>query len=196
MIDQLLDTIKEEVDNYLKVKMKNNKEQYIKLVPVVDQDGKPAVVENSICMTLVKIEEERVNMSNSKYTEYNNGAVQYYNQPVKLNLYILFSTAASDGQEKNYKEVLKRLSHVIAFFQANDIFTPANTPRLDPELGKIAVEIINMTMEEQNNLWSMLGSLYRPSVLYRFRTVIVQDKQVAAVAAPSLEREIEVKYKQ
>jgi hypothetical protein len=51
MIDQLLDTIKEEVDNYLKVKMKNNKEQYIKLVPVVDQDGKPAVVEKSTCPT-------------------------------------------------------------------------------------------------------------------------------------------------
>jgi hypothetical protein len=195
MIENLLETIKEQVDTYLKVKMKNNKEQYIKLVPVVDQDGKPSVVENSICMSLVKIEEERTNMSDSKYSENINGTIHYYNKPVKLNLYVLFSAAYSDGQEKNYREALKRLAHVIAFFQAHDMFTPDNSPQLAPELGKIKIEISNMTMEEQNNLWSMLGSLYRPSVLYRFRTVLILDKQVTATAAPVMEKELEVKEK-
>ncbi len=184
MIDNLLETIKDEVDTYLKVRMRNNKEQYIKLVPVVDQDGKPSVAENAICMSLVKVEEDKANMSSGKYTEYSNGGVHFYNSPIKLNLYVLFSAAYSDGQEKNYREALKRLSHIISFFQSNGNFNAANTPQLDPGLGKITVEMNSLTMEEQNNLWSMLGSLYRPSVLYRLRTVMVQEKQTSGTAAP------------
>ncbi len=195
MIDNVLDVIKEEVDTFVKLKMKDSREQYIQLVPVIDQDGKSSVTENTICMSLVKIEEDKVNMSNGAEVEYTPNGPQYYNPPVKLNLYVLFSAATSDGQEKNYKEALKRISRVIEFFQAKNVFNSANTPMLDTGVGKLTAELHNMNMEEQNNLWSMLGGMYRPSVLYRFRALMVQEKHGMDAGGPVLKKDLEITEK-
>ncbi|MCP5049028.1 MAG: DUF4255 domain-containing protein [bacterium] len=185
MIDDVLDIIKEEIDTFLKLKMRDNQEQYIKLVPVVDMDGKSSVSENSVCMSLVKIESDMVNMNHgTQPSERVGNEVQFYNPPIKLNLYILFSASYLDGQEKNYKEALKRLSYVMGFFQAKNVFTSNNTPNLDHTYGKIKIELYNLGLEEQSHFWGMLGSLYRPSVLYRFRAVMVQEKQVRSIAEP------------
>lgn len=195
MIDNVLDVIKEEIDTFMKLKMKDTREQYIHLAPVIDQEGKPSLSENTICMSLVKIEEEKINMSNGGHVEYTEKGVQNYNPPVKLNLYILFSASSSDGQEKNYKEALKRISRVVEFFQAKNVFNSSNTPMLDHTVGKISVELFNMNMEEQNNLWSMLGGMYRPSVLYKFRTLYIQEKQALPTGGPVLEKDLELKEK-
>ena len=196
MIDNVMDVIKEEVDTFMKLKMRDAKEQYIHLMPVIDQDGKPSISENTICMTLVQIEEDKINMSNGTQIEYNDNGAQFYKAPVKLNLYILFSASSSDGQEKNYKEALKRISRVIAFFQSKNVFTPSNTPRLDTAVGKLTVELFNMDLEEQNKLWSILGGIYRPSVLYKFRALLVQEKHEITTGGPVLEKELELGEKQ
>jgi hypothetical protein len=192
MIDNVLEVIKEEVDTFMKLKMKDSREQYIHLAPVIDQEGKSSLSENTICMSLVKIEEDRINMSNGAQVEYTGNGAQYYNPPVKLNLYILFSASSSDGQEKNYKEALKRISRVIEFFQSKNVFTSANTALLDHTLGKITAELFNMNMEEQNNLWSMLGGMYRPSVMYIFRALVIQEKHARVGGGPVLEKDIEL----
>ncbi len=195
MIDNVLDIIKEEVDTFLKLKMKDSREQYIHLVPVIDQDGKSAVSENTICMSLVKLEEDKMNMSNGGQVEYTAEGAKFSNPAVKINLYILFSASSSDGQEKNYKEALKRLSLVIAFFQAKNVFSSANTPLLGPAVGKFSAELFNMNMEEQNNLWGMLGGTYRPSVLYLFRALLFQEKQAQPGGGPVLTKEIKLGVK-
>ncbi len=191
-----MDVIKEEVNTFLKLKIRDTKEQYIHLVPVIDQEGKSSISENTICMTLVKIEEDKINMSNGTQIDYNDNGAKFYKAPVKLNLYILFSASSSDGQEKNYKEALKRISRVIAFFQSKNVFTSSNTPRLDPGVGKLTAELFNMTIEEQNNLWSMLGGAYRPSVLYKFRALLVQEKHEISSGGPVLEKDLELGEKQ
>ena len=193
MIDTVLDVIKEEIDTYLKLKMKDSREQYIHLVPVIDQDGKSSISENTICMSLVKIEEDSMNMSNGMEVQYTDDGVEYYNPPVKLNLYILFSASASDGQEKNYKEALKRISLIVSFFQSRNVFTSANTPLLDYSVGKLTAELFNMNMEEQNNLWAMLGGTYRPSALYLFRALLIRDEQARGGGGPVLSKDFELK---
>ncbi|MCP5108602.1 MAG: DUF4255 domain-containing protein [bacterium] len=195
MIDNVLDVIKEEVDSFMKLKMKDTREQYIQLVPVIDQEGKPSVSENTICMSLVKIEDDRINMSNGTNIEYTANGVQHFNPPVKLNLFVLFSASISDGQEKNYKEALKRIARVIEFFQSKNVFNAANTPMLDHSVGKITAELFNMNMEEQNNLWSMLGSIYRPSVLYKFRALLIQEKHALPGGGPVLKKDLELGVK-
>lgn len=191
MIDNLLEAIKEEVDTYLKLKMRDNREAYIHLVPVIDQDGKSSVAENTVCMSLVKIEEDKNNMAVPPPHNRVNGQVHYFNPPVKLHLFVLFSASTSDGQEKNYTEALKRITHVIAFFQSKNVFTSANTPRLEQGFGKVTAELFNMTMEEQNNLWGMLGGVYRPSVLYKLRAVLVQEEHVRAATGPVTETDVQ-----
>ena len=195
MIDNVLEIIKEEVDISLKLKMNDNRHQYVHLAPVVNMEGKPAITENTICMSLVKIEEDRTNMCDSAPREIVGNEVEYYGPPVKLNLYVLFSASYADGQEKNYKEALKRISYVIGFFQSKSVFTTANTPRLDHAYGKINAELYPLGIEEQSHFWGMIGSLYRPSVLYRFRTLMVQEKHVTAISGPSEGFEIDLGIK-
>lgn len=195
MIDNVLDVIKEEIDTFMKLKMKDNREQYIHLVPVLDQDGKPSVTENTICMSLVKIEEDKINMSNGTQVAYSAKGPQYCNPPVKVNLYVLFSASTSDGQEKNYKEALKRISRVIEFFQAKNVFTSANTPMLDHSVGKITSELFNMNIDEQNHLWSMLGGMYRPSVLYKLRALMIQEEHALPAGEPVRKKEFEIMEK-
>ncbi len=182
MIDDVLETIKNEIDTFIRLKMKDNRQEYVQLVPVVDLGGKPSLNENTLCMSLVRIEEDRVNMSDGVYSENVGNDVRFYNQPLRLTLYVLLSAVFSDGQQKNYKEALKRLSFAIGFFQAKQVFTAANSPRLDHRYGKIKIELYNMTIEEQNQLWSMMGGLYRPSVMYRFQTLLIREKQVTGTA--------------
>jgi hypothetical protein len=189
MIDEVMDIIKDEADSFLKLKMKDSRQQYVQLVPVVDLGGKPSVSENAICMSLVRIEEDRVNRSGNREYKMSGDKAVYFNAPVKLNLYILFSAAYVDGQEKNYKEALKRLSYVISCFQAKHVFMASNTPRLDPAFGKLDMELYNMPMEEQNHFWGMFGGLYRPSVLYCLGALMVQEDHISGLAEPA--REIE-----
>ncbi len=181
MIDELLEIIKEEVDTFLKLKINDRQDRYIHLSPVVDLEGKPPVNENSVCMSLIKIEEDRNNMSNGGQTERVGNEFHSYNPPIKLNLVILFSAAYLDGQEKNYLEGVKRLSLVVSFFQSKNVFTSQNTPRLDPAYGAIKADFYSLSMEEQNQLWGMLGGSYRPSVLYRLRALLIQEKFITRV---------------
>jgi hypothetical protein len=67
---------------------------------------------------------------------------------------------------------------------------------LDPTVGKLAAELFNLNMEEQNNLWSMLGGMYRPSVLYKFRALVIQEKHAVDGGGPVLVKDIELEEKQ
>ncbi len=195
MIEEVLDIIREEADNYLKLRLKEGHEQYVVLAPIVDHEGKPSVTDNSVCMTLVKIAKDANNMSNPVHTVRVGNQVHVSSPDIRINLYVLFSASYADGQEKNYKESLKRLSGVISFFQAKSMFSSENTPRLPPEYGNIVMEIYNEPIEEQSYLWGMHGGQYRPSVLYRLRALMVQDEQVIRTheSDRSVERDIDEK---
>jgi len=195
MIDNVLKIIKDEANTFMRLKIQGTELEYIHLVPVINLDGKPSVKETTVCMTLVRIDEDRTNMSGSTQMESNTMGTQTYKAPVKLNLYVLFSAAYSDGQERNYTEALKRISLVVAFFQSKNVFTCHNTPSLDPTVGKLTVELCNLNLEEQNNLWSMLGGAYRPSILYLFRTLVFQEKHTLDTGSPVLEKNLELTEK-
>ncbi len=192
MIDEVLDIIKDEVDGFLKLKMKDSGQQYVHLVPVVDLSGKPSINENTISMSLVRIEDDRINMSSGREYTTESDRIYYSNPVVRLNLYILFSAAYVDGQEKNYKEALKRISYVIACFQAKSVFTSSNTPRLNPGFGRVSMELSNIELEEQSHFWGTLGNLYRPSVLYRLRALRFQEGTITGIATPTGEKDITV----
>jgi hypothetical protein len=196
MIEEVLEVIKEDLDTFLRLKMKEGQEKYVKLAPLIDQEGKSSLNENAICMSVVKIESDRTNISDSGYHEVVGSETFFFNGPIKLNLYILFSATYIDGQEKNYQEALKRLSHVIAFFQAKNVFTAKNTPKLSVKYEPIIMEFFNQSFEEEYNLWGMLGNNYRPSVLYKLRALMIEEEQIAAVGEPARDIEVEMGIKE
>lgn len=189
MIDTALKIIKDEIQTFLRLKMKtDSSEEKIYLAPAVDENGKIPVNDNSVSMSLVKIEEDRVNTSYTRSSEITkNNKVHYYNPPVRLNLYVLFAATFSD-----YTEALKFVSYIISFFQSKNVFTPANTPALDPNFGRITMELYSQSLEEQNYLWAMLGSSYRPSVLYKLRMLTIQEGLISEQGAVAEEIDLKI----
>ncbi len=90
---------------------------------------------------------------------------------VYLNIYLLFGSNKSD-----YLIALQRIAQVIAFFQRQAVFTPANTPILGVlNVSKLVFDLYSTSFEELNQLWSVMGGKYIPSVVYKMRLAMIQD---------------------
>jgi hypothetical protein len=170
MIDKALSTISKELAAYLDVAagLDGLGSDKIQVSHLFNSNGDP--IPTDIGMTLVNIEEDRVNRPIDPYLKTVDGVTKV-NPEIKLNIYVLFS-ANFTGL---YDEALKFISHVIHFFQSKSVFTTANTPDLDPSIGKLVAELHPMSFEQQNYLWGMVGGKYLPSVMYRFRMITVQE---------------------
>ncbi|MEM9392034.1 MAG: DUF4255 domain-containing protein, partial [Bacteroidota bacterium] len=144
----------------------------------------------SIGLSLINIEEERVFKDQRTTIINEDGITEHINQEVKLNLYILISANFQDNatnlSTNDYKEGLKQLSYVISFFQAKNVFTVDNSPALanDGLIRKLVVELYSYSFEQLYNFWSVLGTKYLPSVLYKVRLIRYQEKAVQAANLP------------
>lgn len=97
---------------------------------------------------------------------------------IHLNIYLLFGS-----NKNNYGTALLRISQVIAFFQRKSIFTSSDTPELDTlELDKLVFELYSTNFTELNQLWSIMGGKYIPSIVYKMRMCFIQDTDQAPSA--------------
>lgn len=124
-------------------------------------------LENHVLLTLINIEEE--NLLKNNYPVEQLGAARVTRPPALfLNLYLLFS-----ANFVKYDEALKHIGYIIRFFQASKPFLID-----DPDAGqryKVTLTLHHIGFENLNNLWTVLGGKYLPSVLYKARLVMVQD---------------------
>ena len=112
-------------------------------------------------------------------------------QTCALPIYILISANFQDklvsDSSDDYVEGLKQLSHIISFFQAKNVFTQDNSPALakyDPDIQKLVVELYSYSFEQLYNFWSVVGTKYLPSVLYKVRVISFQEKEFCDTASP------------
>lgn len=122
---------------------------------------------NNILITLINISEE-FTLKNQPPGQRNNSTVNYRNPSVFLNLYLLFTACMN-----NYENALIYISHVIRFFQGNNILVPLNPPDIDSKMDgtKIVLDLFSPTFEQANYIWSTLGGKQYPYVLYKLRLV-------------------------
>lgn len=176
MIYDTLHFLTLEVNNYLDIKYPNpTPEPRLKIGNVsraLDDSlsGAFSLKEKAI-LTLVNVEEDRVVRQQENYVR---GEVKtvYRKPPLHLNLYVLFSITKDD-----YKDSLMWLSHIMQFFQFQNVFTPITHPTLKAE--KLIVDMHNLTFEQINHLWSTLGGKYLPSVLYKIRQITLDEELTA-----------------
>lgn len=194
MIDVALNILKEQIENHLTLVNNNvvNGDGFVVLSNVADEEGKWAIPSNKIGMSIINVEEERVLKDQVFEHRNSSGVYERYNPELKLNLYVLFCANFVNAGDETYKygEGLKQLSHVISFFQGKYVFTPDNTPGMDPKLQKLIVDIYSYSFEQQYNFWSILGAKYLPSVLYKVRLVSFQEKVLESQNLPISEVEI------
>jgi uncharacterized protein DUF4255 len=191
MIDTSLDFLSKTLNAHLKNVLTGTSGKLVHLTHVADDSG-VAIPDKGIGMSLVNIEEERV-FKEQRVTFINkDGIAEKRNPEIKLNLYVLISanfTNANGDQDAtdDYIEGLKRLSRVIAFFQANTVFTPDKYPLLasvDENIQKLAVELYSYSFEQLYNFWSVIGAKYLPSVLYKVRVLTIQASEVESLNLP------------
>ena len=136
-----------------------------------------ATVDSKIVLTIANIERETGTQSpvnvRPDATGYNRTS-----PPLNVNLYIL--VAANFGD--NYAEAVKLLSGALGFFQSSTVMTPTNSPGFLAGLERLSVELVNLSLQELNSLWSIQGSRYLPSFMLKLRTVAIAKGEIVARA--------------
>lgn len=192
MIDAALSFLSDELNEYLKIRSDDPDTPRIILSNVAiagDTGSSVGFPDNHLGMSLINIEEERVFKDQRTSFTNSDGLTEHMNPDLKLNLYIIISANYQDsvasGSSIDYKEGLKQLSYVISFFQAKNVFTKDSTPKLaETSIEKLVVELYSYSFEQLNNFWSVLGTHYMPSVLYKVRVITIQEKALQDIALP------------
>jgi hypothetical protein len=181
MIDKALDILTKGIRDYLLrlPDLNITSQETVHLINIVDADGTLALPGDSLGLSLVNVEEERVTKSQQAFAKDSIGRVAHINPELKLNLYILIVANFT-----LYKTGLEFLSAAIRFFQSKNVFTPRNTPGLEPSIQKLIAEMVTLSFEQQNHLWGSLGAKYLPSVMYRVRMITIQEAQAVDEQAP------------
>ncbi len=203
MIHTCLSFLTNELNEYLKVRTGSPTVDRVFLTSVATEGGGVVIPDKSVGVSLINIEEDRV-YKDQKSTVINSfGNVERLNPEIKLNLYVLISANFQNTNEQDssddYVEGLKQLSYIISFFQAKNVFTPENSPKLaeyDPNLKKLVVELYSYSFEQLYNFWSVVGTKYLPSVLYKVRMLTFQEREFFDTNAPIEKIGINSKTKQ
>ncbi|MBW4891600.1 DUF4255 domain-containing protein [Mucilaginibacter sp. HMF5004] len=170
MIYESLSCLTDEINQYFKNKLKTAEDAVV-LSGIINQDGTVAIQgENKIVVTLVNVEKEVLGSGTPGRLAGNIGTSQ--SAPLNINLYVLFSAYFKTG---NYSEALRFLSFVVAYFQYKNVFTQANTPKLDAGIDKLIFEMASISPEQLNNIWASLGAKYMPSVVYKMRMLTFDE---------------------
>src|SRR5680860_584801 len=125
--------------------------------------------DSNIILSLINIEENRVSRDPHNYMR-NGTELLLKNPAINLYLTVLFT---SIRPESGYGLALQSLQQVIEFFQNKYVFDHSNTENLDPGIEKLILEMISLNLEQLQQLWSMLGGKYHPSVAYKMRMITI-----------------------
>lgn len=181
MIDKALQVLRNGIQGYLArlPDLSVNSKEIVVLSNIVEAEGKLALPDERLGITLVNIEEERVTKSQQAFNKAVDGRIRQMNPEIKLNLYIMLVANWDD-----YRTGLEFLSGAIRFFQSKSVFTSDNTPDLDPVIRKLIVEMTTLNFEQQNHMWGSLGAKYMPSVLYKVRMITIQEALATGEGPP------------
>lgn len=174
MIDEVLQYIVVEINQYFRVKFGLN-ENIVVLSGLVNIDGTPALQQdNKVVLTMLNVEQEKVIATQANYLNLGDKTSKI-NPPVYLNIYLLFSGYFPGS---NYAEALKFISGVIAFFQSNSSISREDAPALPDGVDKLVFDLQKFTYQDLSHIWGMLGSKHMPSVGYKLRLLMIDNKQI------------------
>ena len=185
MIESGLTFLRSELEAGLRERNVLESDQHVRLANVVDQSGD--MRNGSLAITLVHLAEETAGKEPYQVQRGSNATpLSISPAPLKLNLDILVTAcintneATSSNPQAGYSQALKWIDATVQFFHARSCFTPETAPRLPDSIEKLLVNLSTISLQDQHNLWGVLGSKYMPSVLYRVRLIEV----TASVAKP------------
>lgn len=167
MIDNALIFLKEQLNSYIRLKTNSSENQVV----FAEHNNIEQIVfpDDTITVLLINLEEERTFKSGAVY---DSGSQFQGNPNLSLNLYTLFVSKFA-----NYNDSLKYLSLTINFFNSYRVFESQKFPSLSPEIEKLAMEMVNIPLHQQRDIWSILKTFYTPSILYKARMIVFRDRE-------------------
>jgi hypothetical protein len=174
MIDQVLSAVVDRINTDIGAL---DPEVVLGNISLIDafQSGSSQNLNDKVIASVVNIEQDGA-LRNLPFRRSSTGAgglPEAIERPpeIYLNVYVLFG-----ANKSNYTVALQRISQVIAFFQRQFVFGPADLPVLGPlGLGKLIFDLYSTGFDELNQLWSVMGGKYIPSVIYKMRLAVIQD---------------------
>jgi hypothetical protein len=176
MIDQVLNAIITQLNTYIGTV---DPEVILGNVSFADafQDNSSQNLSDKIIASVVNIEQEEslrnLPFRRTVHTPGGIPQVQERQPEIYLNIYVLFG-----ANKNNYGTALNRISQVIGFFQRKFVFTATDIPVLATfNLDRIIFDLYSTSFEELNQLWSVMGGKYIPSVVYKMRLAVIQNAE-------------------
>jgi hypothetical protein len=127
---------------------------------------------DAVSILLFNVEQEKAFRQDEPYIRFSSDGVSKKVQPdIALNLYILISV-----RFKVYEQGLHYLSLIIKYFQSQNYLNHENTPELGDDIDHLVIEIFNMSVTQQNELWGALRINYLPSLAYKVKAVIFETE--------------------
>ncbi|HEX5432935.1 MAG TPA: DUF4255 domain-containing protein [Candidatus Angelobacter sp.] len=174
MIEKALNFVTGEINSLLSRRFQST-ENLAVLSSLANPDGSlPPVIENKIILSLINIEREASASGGSWPMMGGSEGYARVSPQLALNLLVLVTASFSS----NYSEALKVLSNVVGFFQSHPSFNAQNSASFPGGMERLSVELVNLTIHELNNVWSILGAKYMPSVVYKIRMLVVQENWI------------------
>lgn len=164
MIYTVLKDLKEKMESKINISI------YLNYLPTKDMGHQ--IQADGIYITLLNINEEV--SAKVPYFNHQNNQKKYskQNTPIALDLYIMISAYYAD-----YTESLKGISKAIQFFANKNDFAKADF--------KYSLNLYNISLDQNNNLWQALSSNVLPHVIYKLRTVIITPEINASTEVTS-----------
>ena len=165
MIEPMLTHLANTLNEFLKSRGSSFQSQLADIAKV-EHGNNENDLQNRILITLANIEEENVLKNN--YPERKVGSNIIKERSILyLNLYILLTANFQD-----YPEALRQMGFALQFFQYNNKLSEHFD---DGSSFESFFTLHNIGFENLNNLWTVMGGKYLPSVMYKARLAIIQS---------------------
>lgn len=168
MIDLLLDEIRGKLNDYFT--LQNPATLYkcvagdVSMHDKNNEGGEEEILER-IILTLISIEEENAMKNNYPLMKVGSNFIKE-KSAVYVNIYLLLS-----AKYATYDTGLKAISQVVSCFQTARKVWFTN----DGIQQEAVLNLHNLGFENLNNLWTVLGGRYLPSVIYKARVMMFQQ---------------------
>ena len=187
MINEALQFVEKELNNYFKATFQITEDKTI-VSNLVNADGSVPISTNyKLVISLVSIEQE-TSIANLGFTQKTGTGYQVSNQPLNINLYVLFA-----ANFNNYNESLKFISSTINFFQANYVFLRKDYPSMGEQSERLVFELLKTDYQNAHYLWNALGAKYVPSMVYKMRMLTINEHNIRSKGALLTKPEVHVK---
>lgn len=172
MINEALQFVEKELNKYFRAIFQITEDKTI-VSNLVNADGSvPVSINDKVVISLVSIEQE-TSIANLGFTHKTESGYQLSNQPLSINLYVLFAANFND-----YNESLKFISSTINFFQANYVFLRKDHPEMGGQSERLVFELLKTDYQNAHYLWNALGAKYIPSMVYKLRMLTINEHHI------------------